>query len=110
MLSSGSGNQLCSPPAVLLWNWGFAVLFNWGLLSLLCSFLWGKVSNLSAGPLLLACCDSLLFVFQLCKAVLLWMLLSDSGDEFFGPLPDLFQAVAYYLPAVSPSAFPAFVY
>jgi hypothetical protein len=35
------------------------------------------------------------------------MLLTGSGDEFCGPLPALFQAVAYHLPGVSPSAFPA---
>jgi hypothetical protein len=33
-----------------------------------------------------------------------------SGDELCGPLPALFQAVGYHLPAVSPSAFAAFVY
>jgi hypothetical protein len=31
-----------------------------------------------------------------------------AGDELCGLLPALFQAVAYHLPAVSPSAFPAF--
>jgi hypothetical protein len=37
------------------------------------------------------------------------MLLTGSGDEFCGPLPALFQAVAYHPPAVSPSAFLVFV-
>jgi hypothetical protein len=27
-------NQLCSPPAVLLWSWVFTVLVYWGLVSL----------------------------------------------------------------------------
>jgi hypothetical protein len=34
MLSSGSGDHLCSPPAVLLWRWLFTVLVYWGLVSL----------------------------------------------------------------------------
>jgi hypothetical protein len=38
------------------------------------------------------------------------MLLTGSGDELFGPLPTLFQAMAYLPHAVSPSTFPAFVY
>jgi hypothetical protein len=73
-------------------------------------FLWGKVSDPSAGPLLSACCDGLLIIFQFCSVILLWMLLTGSGDELCGPLPALFQAVAYLQPAVGPSAFPAFVY
>jgi hypothetical protein len=32
------------------------------------------------------------------------------GDEICGPLSALFQAAAYHLPTVSPSAFPVFVY
>jgi hypothetical protein len=34
MLSSGSGDQLCSPSAILLWSWVFDVLVYWGLVSL----------------------------------------------------------------------------
>jgi hypothetical protein len=34
MLSFGSRDQLCSPPAVLLWSWVFTVLVYWGLVSL----------------------------------------------------------------------------
>jgi hypothetical protein len=37
-------------------------------------------------------------------------LLTGSGDELRGPLPSLFQAANYHPPAVSTSAFPAFVY
>jgi hypothetical protein len=48
--------------------------------------------------------------FKFCSVVSLWMLLTGSGDKVCGPLPALFQAVAYHLPAVSPSVFPAFVY
>jgi hypothetical protein len=61
-------------------------------------------------PLLSACGDGLLIIFQFCSIVWLWMLLTGSGDELCGLLPALFQAVAYHLPAVDPSAFPAFVY
>jgi hypothetical protein len=56
------------------------------------------------------CYVGLLIVFQFCNVVWLWMLLTGSGDEFCGMLSALFQAVAYHLPFVSPSAFPAFVY
>jgi hypothetical protein len=38
------------------------------------------------------------------------MFLIGSGDELCGPLPVLSQAAAYHPPAVSLSAFPAFVY
>jgi hypothetical protein len=86
------------------------VLVYWGLFLCLTPFLWGKVSDLSAGPLLSACCDGLLIVFQFYSVIWLWMLLTVSGDELFGTLPALFQAVAYHLPPVSPSAFSAFVY
>jgi hypothetical protein len=45
-------NQLCSPPAVLLWNWVFTVLDYWGLLSAITSppFLWGKVVICQPAP------------------------------------------------------------
>jgi hypothetical protein len=59
------------------------------------------MSYLSAGPLLSACCDGLLIIFQFCTVIFLWMLLTGSGDEFCGPLLALFQAVAYYPPAVT---------
>jgi hypothetical protein len=32
-------------------------------------FLWGKVSDPSSGPLVSACCDGLLIVFQFCSAI-----------------------------------------
>jgi hypothetical protein len=73
----------------------------------LAPFLWGKVSNLSAGPLLSACCDGSLFVLQFCRAVWLWLLLTGSRDELCGLLPALLQAVAYPLHAISLPAFPA---
>jgi hypothetical protein len=59
--------------------------------------------------LLSACCDDLLIIFQFCIFVCLWVLLTGSG-ELCGLLAALFQAAAYHPPAVSPSAFPAFVY
>jgi hypothetical protein len=61
-------------------------------------------------PPAVACCDGLLIISQFCRAIWLCVLLTGSGDEFCGPLPTLFQAVAYHLPTVSPSSFPAFVY
>jgi hypothetical protein len=88
-------------------------LLHWffgGLFLCLAPFLWGKVSGLSASPLLSVCCDTLLIVFQFCKVGWLCMLLTVSGDELCGPLPALFQAAAYHQPAVGPSAFPACVY
>jgi hypothetical protein len=42
---------------------------------------------------------SLLFVFQFCRAVWFWMLLSGSGDDLCDPIPTL--GVAYHLPALS---------
>jgi hypothetical protein len=107
MLSSGSGDQLHSPPADLLWSWLFTVLVYWGLVSLPCPFSLGQVSDSSAALLLSPCCDGLLFVFQFCRAVWLWVLLTGSGDKLCGPLPALLQAVAYHLPAVGLPAFPA---
>jgi hypothetical protein len=44
---------------------------------------------------------SLLFVFQFCRAVQFWMLLTGSGDEFCDPLPSLLRGVAYCPPALS---------
>jgi hypothetical protein len=69
MLSSGSGDQLCNPPAILLWSWVFTVLVYWGLFLCFFPFLWGKVSDPSASPLLSACCDGLLTIFQFCSVV-----------------------------------------
>jgi hypothetical protein len=56
------------------------------------------------------CCDGLLIIFQFCSVVWAWMLLTGSGDHLCGLLLVLFQAVAYHLPTVNPSAFLAFVY
>jgi hypothetical protein len=110
ILSSGSreelfAHQLSYFGVVFLLCW-----FIWGLFLCLVPFLGGKVRDLSAGSLLSACYDGLLIVFQFCNIVWLWILLSGSGNELCGPLSALFQAVAYHLPTVSPSAFPAFVY
>jgi hypothetical protein len=99
-------NQLHSPPVVLIWRWVFTVLDYSGLVSLPLPLLWSKVNNPSAGSLLSTCCDGLLIVFQFCSVVWLWMLL----PEISGPLAALFQAAAYHLPAVSPSAFLVFIY
>jgi hypothetical protein len=103
-------NQLCSSQALLLWSWVSLCLITGGLFLCLVPFLWGKVSDLSAGSLLSECCDSLLISFQFCSVIWLWMLLTGSGDELCGPLPALFQVVAYHQPAVGPSVFPAFIY
>jgi hypothetical protein len=70
MLSSGSEDQLCSPAAVLLWScFFFSVLGYWGFFLCLTPFLWGKVSDPLTSPLLSACCDGLLFVFEFCRAI-----------------------------------------
>jgi hypothetical protein len=109
-LSSGSGAQLCSPRAVLLWSWGFAVLIYWGLVSLpgplflrqgQWSFSWPPAIRL-----LWWFADFL----QFCSVVWLWLLFTGSGDEICGLPPVLFQAVAYHLSTASPSSFSAFVY
>jgi hypothetical protein len=90
---------------------GFSLCwFSGGLFICLTPFLWGKVSDPPADPLLSACCDGQLIVFKFCSVVWLWMLLTGSGDEFCGPLSALFHAADYHLPAVSPSAFLVFVY
>jgi hypothetical protein len=47
------------------------------------------------------CYDGLLFVFQFCRAVWLWVWLTGSGDELLDLLPALLQGVAYPPPAVS---------
>jgi hypothetical protein len=56
------------------------------------------------------CHDDLLLVFQFCRAVWFWVLLTGSGGELCDPLPALLQGVAYYLPALGIPAFPVFVY
>jgi hypothetical protein len=82
-------------------------LITGGLFLCLTPFLWVNVSDPSAGPLLSMCCDDLLFVLQFCRAVWLWMLLTGSGEEFYGPLHTLFQAAAYHPPTVGTPAIPA---
>jgi hypothetical protein len=83
---------------------GFSLCwFTGGLFLCLSLFLWGKLSDLSANPCCVLWCS--MFVFQFFGVNWLWMLLTGSGDELFGPLSALFQAAAYHLPAVSPSAF-----
>jgi hypothetical protein len=109
MVSSGTREQLCRPPAVLLWTWLFSVLDYWGLVSLPRPLSLGQ-GQWSISGLMDACCDGLLIIFQFCSVVWLWMLLTGSGDELCGPLPALFQAVAYHPPTISPSAFLAIVY
>jgi hypothetical protein len=109
-LSSGSGDQLCSPQAVLLWSWVFTVLVYWGLVSLPrpLSLGWGQcsVSQPPAISMLWWFAD----YFSILQHRLLWMLLTGSGDELCGLLPALFQVAAYHPPTARPSAFPAFVY
>jgi hypothetical protein len=109
-LSPVSEDQFYSSPAVLIWSWVFAVLVYWDLFLCPALFLWGKVSDTSAGPMLSACCDGLLIIFQFCSVVWLWLLFTGSWDELCVPLPALFQIAAYHPSTVSPSAFPAFVY
>jgi hypothetical protein len=109
MLSSGS--RISSVVHQLsCFGVGFTVLDYWGLISLPCPFLWGKVSDPSASPLLSACCGGLLIIFQFCSVIWLWMLLTGSWDVLCGLLPALFQAATYHPTTVGPSAFPAFVY
>jgi hypothetical protein len=61
-------------------------------------------------PLLSICYDGLLFVFQFCRVIWLWVLFTGSGDELCDPLPALLQEVAFHQPALCLSAFPVFVY
>jgi hypothetical protein len=56
---SGSEDQLCIPPAVLLWSWIFAVLFYWGLVSLSCPISLGQ-GQWSVSQLL--CCQHIVMV------------------------------------------------
>jgi hypothetical protein len=98
-------NQLCSPPAVLLWSWVFTVLVYWELVSLPHPLSLGQGQWSFSRPLLSECCDGLLFVFQFCGAIWLWILLTSSGDELCGSLAALLQAVAYHLPTLGLSAF-----
>jgi hypothetical protein len=79
-------------------------LFTWGLFLCLTPFLWGKVSDPSAGPLLSLCSDDSLFVFQFCR---IWVLLMGLGDDIRCLLPALPQAMAYHPPHVSLPAFQA---
>jgi hypothetical protein len=44
---------------------------------------------------------SSLFLFQFCKTVQFWILLSGSEDELGDPLPALLQGVTYQPPALS---------
>jgi hypothetical protein len=60
--------------------------------------------------LLSVCYDGSLFVFQFFRAFWLWGLLTGSGDGLCYLLPALLQEVAYRLPTLHLSAFPAFVY
>jgi hypothetical protein len=110
MLSSGFGISSVAHK-LSCFGVGFSLcLITVGLFLCLAPFLWGKVSDPSAGPLLSVCCDGLLVVFQFYSVIWLWMLLTASGDEHCGALPALFQAAAFHQPIVSPPAFPAFVY
>jgi hypothetical protein len=86
MLFSGSRDQLCSSPPVLLWSWVFTMLVYWRLVSCLTPFLWGKVCDLSAGPPLSACCDGLLDCFSIsqCRLTLVCSLAQEMSfvDHF----------------------------
>jgi hypothetical protein len=78
--------------------------FTWGLFLCFAPFPWDKVSVPSACPLLSACCDDLLIVFQFCSVIWLWMLLTSSGDELCGLLSALFQQwlITHLLSALLP--------
>jgi hypothetical protein len=110
MLSSGSGDQLCSPPAVLLWSWVFAVLFYWRLVALPCplSLRQGQLS-INQPPAV-----TVLWWFAVCFPILQSHLTLGVAHWLrrwaFGPLPVLFQAVVYLLPAIGLPAFPVIVY
>jgi hypothetical protein len=69
---------------------------------LLCSAPFLLVGSVYHPPLPLCVFDySLLFVFQFCRTVWCWMLLSGSGDHLCDPLPSLLWAMACHPPALS---------
>jgi hypothetical protein len=75
MLSSGSGDQLCSPLVALLWRWLFSVLVYWdfhvgGLFLCPALFLWGRFSVPSAPSAV-----SVLWWFTICFSIL-WVSLT----------------------------------
>jgi hypothetical protein len=108
MLSSGSGDHLCSPLVALLWQWLFTVCVYWdfctGDFSLSLPPFSGADSVFHQPPQLSVCCDGLLFVFQY------WVLLTGSGDELCDLLPALARVVTYCLPTLHLPAFPVVVY
>jgi hypothetical protein len=110
ILSSGSRKQLCRPPAFLLWSWIFAVLTYWELFPLSCPLSLGQgqrsVSQIPDVSVLCWFADYFsVLQFHLTLDVAHWL-----RTHLCGLLSALFQAVAYYLPSVSPSAFPVLVY
>jgi hypothetical protein len=82
----------------------------WTLFLFLTQFLWCKTSDPSASPLLSECCDSFLFVFQVCRAIWLWVLLTGSGDELFWTATWPISGSVLSPACCQPPAFPAFVY
>jgi hypothetical protein len=71
---------------------GFSLcLFTGSLFLCLAGFLWSKVSDPSASPLLSAYCDGLLFVYQFCGSIWLWVLLTGSEVELCFLLPALLR-------------------
>jgi hypothetical protein len=114
MLSSGSGDYLCSPLVALLWRWLFPVLIYWGfcaggLFPFPIPFLWGRFCVLSAPSVV-----SELWWFTICFSILGGSLTLSaahcSGDELCDPLSALLWGVAYCPPALSLPDFPVFVY
>jgi hypothetical protein len=109
-LSSCSRDQLCSPPAVLLWSWVFTVLDYWGLVSLPCPLSLGQGQCSVSWPPAVSVLWWFVDCFSIWKCHLTLDLLTGSGDELCRPLPALFQAAAYHPSTVGPSVLPAFVY
>jgi hypothetical protein len=103
MLPSGSEDHFSYPLSALLWRKLIAVFVYWDFstgvffLSLPSFSVPGSVFH---PPSLLSMLDySLLFVFQFCRAVWFWILLSGSRDQFCDPLPALLWWVAYQSPS-----------
>jgi hypothetical protein len=102
MLPPGSGDQFCDPLSALLSRWLISSVYSlraqcWEFSSLPHPLSLRHVQC----PTLSVFNYSSLFVFQFCRAVPFWMVLSGSGDPLCDPLPALLWGVSYCLPALS---------